>query len=272
MKQPQFSDKRKALRYGALTAVFCLACAVFFLRLVHFQVVSKDKFAPTSSEETVETIKIEAVRGNICDRNGTVLVQSSMRYDFILDYNTMPESKADLNRLLLTAAKAMQDNGVTPASSLCPFVGSYPYFEFSPYFTEGSDMYNEYVRLIEKNYVTSNYTIEQALSELTASDVARYYARRFDIVTETTLEDGSLGFYTEFSGEEIATLVNLRYEMDRVGITPDEPFVLAKNVGFDFYVYARELSGISPVLDGRSETDRIYLEKMIETLSKQLYN
>jgi len=258
LKQNPFTPKRKTVRYLALTAVFCLACAVFFLRLVHFQVVSKDKFAPADGDETVETVKVEAVRGSICDRNGTVLVESRMRYDFILDYNTMPESKSDVNRLLLRAANAMAEKGITPADTLCPFVGTYPYFEFAPGFTEGSDMYNEYVRLIEQNYVTSKYSLEQALAELTASDVARYYARRFDIVSETTLDDGSLGFFTDFTGEEISTLISLRYGIDRVGITPDEPYVLAKNVGFDFYTYALELSGIAPGLDGKSESERIY--------------
>lgn len=252
------STKRKNLRYGALTAIFCLACTAFFLRLVHFQVVSKDKFAPTGSGESVETVKIEAVRGSICDRNGRVLVESLTEYDFILDYNTMPESKTDLNYLLLEAARAMEENGITPAETLCPFVGTYPYFEFSPYFTEGSEMYSEYVRLIEKNYVTSKYSLEQALSELTASDVARYYARRFDIVEETELEDGSLGFYTEFTGEEISALIALRYGIDRVGINPDEPYVLAENVGFDFYVYALEMSGTHPGLDGTSDSVRVY--------------
>ena len=258
MKPNPFTPKRKTMRYTALTVFFCLACAVFFVRLIHFQVVSRDRFAPADTGETMETVRIEAVRGSICDRNGTVLVESRTAYDFILDYNTMPESKEDLNRLLLTAANAMRDKGVTPKDTLCPFVGAYPYFEFSPEFTEGSDMYNEYVRLIEKNYVTSKYPLEQALAELTASDVARYYARRFDIVTETTLDDGSLGFYTDFSGEEIATLINLRYGIDRIGINPDEPYVLAENVGFDFYVYALEMSGVAPGLDGASRTERVY--------------
>ena len=246
------------MRYGALTAVFFIACAVFFLRLVHFQVVSRDKYAPVGENETVETITIEAVRGNICDRNGTVLVESKTKYDFILDYNTMPESKSDLNRLLLKAASAMAEKGIVPADTLCPFVGTYPYFDFSPEFTEGSEMYEEYVRLIEQNYVTSKYPLEQALAELTASDVARYYARRFDIVTETKLDDGGFGFYTDFTGEEISTLISLRYGMDRVGISPDEPYLLAENVGYEFYVYALELSGIAPGLDGRSSSERVY--------------
>lgn len=255
---PQKRSKRKYRRYGALIFAFCIVCAVFFVRLIHLQVVSQDKYAPEGGDETVELVRVEAVRGSICDRNGTVLVESRPTYDFILDYDTMPASKSDLNRLLLKASEAMKKNGITPADSLCPFVGEYPYFEFSPEFTDGSAMYNEYVRLIEKNYVTSKYPIEQALAELTASDVARYYARRFDIVEETETADGGFGFYTDYTAEEISTLISMRYGIDRLGITPDESYVLARDVGYDFYVYALELSGTAPGLDGRSDTQRVY--------------
>jgi len=250
--------KNRYKRSAALIAVFCFICAVFFVRLVHFQIVSKEQYAPANASETVETVTIEAVRGNICDRNGTVLVSSQPFYSFILDYNTMPESKSELNRLLLTAYNAMRLNGVTSKESLCPFVGNYPYFEFSSKLTEGSAMYNEYVRLIEKNYVTSKYPIEQALAELTAADVARYYARRFEIVEEVTLEDGGLGYYSDYTPEEIAVLVALRYEIDRVGIAPDTPFVLAEGISYEFYTYAIELSGVTPGLNGLCEYRRVY--------------
>lgn len=258
MTNRQASLAKKIKRHNALIIVFCVVCAVFFVRLIHLQVISRDQYAPTGGEETVENVSIDAVRGSICDRNGTVLVSSEVSYSFVLDYNTMPASKTELNDLLLKAAEAMSSHGVTPKEGLCPFVGTYPYFDFKSGFTEGSDMYSEYVRLIEQNYVTSKYPLEQALSELTASDVARYYARRFDIVTEVTLEDGSLGYYTDYNGEEISTLISLRYEIDRLGIAPDTPFVLAEDVSYDFYVYALELSGIAPGLDGLSESRRVY--------------
>ena len=103
------------------------------------------------------------------------------------------------------------------AESLIPFKGTYPNFEFSDDFTSNMDKYNEFIRLIEKNYVTDDYTLEMAKAELSATAVARYYARKYEIVKEIKTEDGSFAYESEFTDEEITRLVYLRYEMDRTG-------------------------------------------------------
>lgn len=250
--------RKRSMRYSIIIGVFCLICTVFFMRLVHFQIISRDKYATMGGGSSVESIYVESVRGSICDRNGKVLVSSDTTYDFVLKYDAMPESKKELNRVLLRALEEMELNGVEAKSNLCPFEGTYPYFEFSSELTEESYMYEEYVRLIDKNYVTSSYPIEQALSELTASDVGRYYARRFDIVKESKGTDGETVYTSEFTDEEISRLVAVRYEIDRLGVGPETPFVFAQDVGYDFYIYARELSGIVPGLDSISNVKRIY--------------
>ena len=249
--------KKKNKRHTALIVIFGVICAVFFARLIHFQIISRESYAPVGGE-TVERVYVEALRGSICDRNGKVMVSSEVSYNFILEYDSMPETNEELNRTLLRALNEMDGRGVTPKKGLCPFVGTYPYFSFSPEMTEGSAMYEEYVRLIDLNYVTSSYPLETALAELTASDVARYYARRYDIVEEWQGDDGETYFSSEFNNEEISRLIALRYEINRLGVGPELPFVLAENVGFDFYVYACELSGFVPGLNAVSYSQRIY--------------
>ena len=249
--------RRNARRHTAIIVFFCFVCVIFFARLINLQIVSRDTYAPSSIGATVERVYIESVRGNICDRNGTVLVTNETSYNFVVNYETMPEAKEELNRVLLQAVEAMKSQGVTPKEGLCPFVGTYPNIEFSPDFIEGSDMYDEYVRLLEQNYVTSKFPIEKAL-ELSAIDVARYYTRRFDIVKEKELSDGGFSYESEFTEEDITELIRLRYEIDRRGLAPDRPFILAEDVDYTFSVYVGELAGIAPGLKIETETKRVY--------------
>ena len=94
-------NRRKGKRYVALAAVFLIACVIFVARLINLQLISRDKYAPADSSETVERIYIEAVRGNLCDRTGKVLVRDSRTYTFVLDYDPMPDTRKELNRVLL---------------------------------------------------------------------------------------------------------------------------------------------------------------------------
>ncbi len=229
------------LRYFILAALFVAACFVFTARLISLQIIFKDKYAPNGAE-SVERVRIESVRGNICDRNGEVLVTDRRTYKFILDYDTIPETKKELNRVLLQAINAMEEAAGESvyAESLVPFKGTYPDFEFADDFTTNWEKYDEFIRLIEKNYVTESYTLDMALSELDATEVARYYARKHKLVTEG---DGDTFSYTsEFTNEEITKLIYLRYEMDRLDFGGNTDFVFITDAAYDFSVYIKELA------------------------------
>ena len=85
--------KNSPRKYLALPLVFVLICMIFVARLVNLQ-FNREKTAQlrTQSEYTVETQVIQALRGNICDRYGNVLVTTSYAYDIIFDYNDMPSN------------------------------------------------------------------------------------------------------------------------------------------------------------------------------------
>lgn len=253
-------NRRKGKRYVALAAVFLIACVVFVARLINLQLISRDKYAPADSSETVERIYIDAVRGNLCDRNGKVLVRDSRTYKFVLDYDTMPDTRKELNRVLLKAVEALEAaaGDSTYAESLVPFKGTYPDFEFSDDFTSNMDKYNEFIRLIEKNYVTKDYTLEMAKAELNATKVARYYARKYNIVTEIATEDGSFKYESEFTDEEITKLVYLRYEMDRTGFGGNKDFVFLTDATYDFNVYIRELAVDGLVIEQDVKREYLY--------------
>ena len=236
--------KRHVARYAAIGIIFCAICVVFLARLINFQILSRDKFAPAGDGVYKERIYIEAQRGDLCDRNGKVLVTSVEKYSLELEYATIPSTKAELNRVILDALYALDTAGAgsTLAESLSPFEGTYPNMTFKAEFTQNLDMYDEFIRLLEKNFVTEDYPLEKVMAENSASSISRYYARKYDIVKEIKTKDGSFAYKSDFTDEEITRLIAVRYEIDRKGFDPDRNFVLATDISYDFNVYVKEMA------------------------------
>ena len=238
MQEQRMIRRRKyAVRYKVLFVLFSVFCAVFLARLINFQIVSRDEYAPVSSgDEQVERIYTDALRGNICDRNGKILVTDDIKYSLILNYITIPSTRAEVNHVILAALNALEAAGgdsVLP-KSMSPFTGTYPNI------TQSREMYDEFVRLLEKNFVTEDYPLEQVMAENGAISISRYYARKYNIVKEQKGEEFS--YTSDFTDEDISRLIAVRYEMDRLGFGPDDPFVLAEDVSYDFSVYIKELA------------------------------
>ena len=244
MQDQKKRPRRNAVRYTALIVIFCAFCALFLARLINFQIVSRAEYAPADTGgETVERVYISAKRGSICDRNGKAIVTSGEKYSLILNYNTIPDTKSKVNELILTALTAIDEAGegsVLP-EDLSPFTGTYPNMTFSEKFLQNREMYDEFIRLLEKNFVTSDYPLEEVMANESAESISRYYARKYAIVKEKKV-NGEFTYTSEFSDEEISRLINVRYEIDRLGITPDKPFVLAEEISFDFSIYIKELN------------------------------
>ena len=235
--------RRSTVRYTAIAVVFFLICVIVLARLINFQIISKEDYAPAgNSGEYVERVYVESLRGNICDRNGKVLVTNETVYGLIINYATIPDTKAEVNEVLLAALNAIDKAGeesVLP-KDMSPFSGTYPNMTFSESFLSDLDVYNEFIRLLEKNFVTNDYPLEDVLAYESAESISRYYARKYEIVKEKKSADG-FSYTSEFTDEEISRLINIRYEMDRLGFGPDDPFVLAEEISYDFSVYVKEL-------------------------------
>src|SRR4026208_394172 len=65
-----------ALRVAILGGIALLLFAIIFFRLWYLQVLSGDKYLAEANDNRVRQVKVEAPRGQIVDRNGTVLVDN----------------------------------------------------------------------------------------------------------------------------------------------------------------------------------------------------
>ena len=65
-----------ALRVAILGGVALALFAIVFFRLWYLQILSGDHYLAQANDNRVREIKVEAPRGRIVDRNGTVLVDN----------------------------------------------------------------------------------------------------------------------------------------------------------------------------------------------------
>jgi penicillin-binding protein 2 len=76
VEEPYRLTPKLALRVGILGAVALAAFAVLFLRLWALQVLSSAQYLNAAQNNQLRTIRLEAPRGSVLDRNGHVLVEN----------------------------------------------------------------------------------------------------------------------------------------------------------------------------------------------------
>lgn len=237
--------KNTSRKYLALSLMFALICMIFVARLVNLQ-FNKEKTEElrAKSEFTTETEVIQALRGNICDRNGKVLVTTSYAYDIIFDYNNMPDDFVEFNRTILYVVEALDDtqNNQYRTSDLFPFAGEYPNFSYSSEATtEGTATYNALNKMLK----------ELDMQGKGAQEVTEYFVNRWKL--NKLDENGN----PIFSNYEIGQLVRVRYDMLRTQFSSLSPYCVASRVDISFVTYIKEL-GLVGVAD-RINSQRTYI-------------
>jgi len=74
VEEPYRLTPQTALRVAVLGFLALAVFAVLFLRLWALQVLSGDRYLSVANDNRVRTVRLEAPRGPIVDRNGHVLV------------------------------------------------------------------------------------------------------------------------------------------------------------------------------------------------------
>ena len=85
------SRSRSISRLWGLGIVFLLVCAFYVVRLGILE-LHPDNIGGHKQDGTTErTVVVQAVRGQIYDRNGVPLVVNEYTYNLTLDYSVLPE-------------------------------------------------------------------------------------------------------------------------------------------------------------------------------------
>ena len=226
MKMPKIG------KIGRSAACILLVLAVFVvyeLRLVQWQVFQGDEFEQLSLSNRTDTIQIDAARGEILDRNGTVLAGNRTSYNIVYDALDMDYSAR--NATILQVLDLLESRDEEWRDRL-PIVlaedGTYQY-------TEDSD--SEIATLQEFLELAEYATAEDCMTAL---------ARQYDC--------------QGYSLEDARNVVSVRYSMTQDGFSRTNPYVIAEDVSAETVGVISERSEEWPGIETRVAVTRYYGE------------
>src|SRR5919106_144489 len=88
-----------ALRVAILGGIALVLFAIIFFRLWYLQVLSGDRYLAEANDNRVRSVKVEAPRGEIVDRNGTVLVDNRLALVVQVQPDQLPENRVRRTRM-----------------------------------------------------------------------------------------------------------------------------------------------------------------------------
>ncbi len=201
------------------------------LDLMKIQIVNGDSYLEQAESTTIYTQTISAPRGQIVDASGEWLVSNKSGLNVVLDKAFFPSDDDEINRIIITAIRIFEEEGVSWNDSL-PITTTTP-FEFE----EDSDsnvaklrtnigvqVYGDAIDCM--NAMIDNYGISDEYTEEEARAIAgvRYtmYLRDFSISNSFTLAE-------DIPMSAAVKLKELTAELDGVDIV--EEAVRVNNVG-----------------------------------------
>ncbi|MGH2979837.1 MAG: hypothetical protein ACRDLQ_09415, partial [Solirubrobacterales bacterium] len=99
-----------ALRVAILGGIALVLFAVIFFRLWYLQVLSGDRYLAEANDNRVREVKVEAPRGRIVDRNGTVLVDNRTALVVQVLPERLPDDRARRARMTRRLAHVLSRN------------------------------------------------------------------------------------------------------------------------------------------------------------------
>ena len=226
MKMPKLG------KIGRSAACILLVLAVFVvyeLRLVQWQLVEGDKYEQLSLSSRTDTIEIEAARGEILDRDGTVLAGNRSSYNIVYDALDMDYDRR--NATIIQVIDLLEERGETWRDRL-PIVlaedGSYQYKEDS----------ESAIQTLQEALSLAEYaTAEECMAEL---------AQQYDC--------------QGYSKEDMRNVASVRYSMTQDGFSRTSPYVIAEDVSAETVGAISERSEEWPGIEIRVAVTRYYGE------------
>ena len=217
------------IRYMAVAAVFCLICVIYLGRLFYIQISGRENSYDTGT--TTRRVTIQAVRGELYDRNGNPLVTNSYTYDLTLSYSTlMTSGLRRANETCLHLITALRDTGEESkhVEKYFPFDGAYPYYTLTE---EAED--SDSIPFYRMRKVLKAIGLDE---DATVDEIVKYYISTYDLLA-TDANDRRV-----YDDDEVDRLIRLRYDMDAMSFKSTGEYTFAENAGLPLMTYVKELA------------------------------
>ena len=218
-------------RYLGIVLVFCLISVIYLGRLFYLQILCGP---PDSGSDTdTRRVTVQAVRGEIYDRNGVPLVTNRYTYDLTLSYSTLASGGLHrANETCLTLDRALDSTGEggKHTEKYFPFDGTYPYYHPSEAAKDpDSTVFYRFGKVLSAIGLKESATAEQ---------VVKYYVSTYDLLA--TDANGR----RVYDDDEVDRLIRLRYDMDAVGFKTAGEYTYAEDVSLELMTYVKERSPV----------------------------
>ena len=215
------------LRYLGIVALFCLVCVIYLGRLFFIQISGREN--QYTADTTQREVTVQAVRGEIYDRNGVKLVANRYSYDLSLAHaQFFSLSVQERNEVCLGVQNALAKRGGEGVreQKFFPFEGTYPNYTYSADTLDGDSI--RYYRL---KRVLGDVGLK---ADTTAIDLRDYYTDTYDLLQLDNQGN------RRYSDKEIDTLIRMYYDIDATRFRSSGEYVLCEGVDMSLMTYIKE--------------------------------
>lgn len=193
-------------KYPKTTITVCIIItlaffAIFTARLVDWQLIHGSEYSELAKRSTSYTVKTDATRGEILDKNGSGLVVNTTRYKIVIDKLYVNEDTLDTN--LLALINLMDLSGDKWEDTL-PIALSGSTFSYK---NDADDKISE---LLSEDFLNLD-------KNTTAPDCFNSLVKRYEIDERLSLK-------------EQRNLVSVHYNMELTGYSNSNPYIFAKDI------------------------------------------
>ncbi|MBQ2240870.1 MAG: hypothetical protein II319_01875 [Clostridia bacterium] len=211
-------------RYIIISAFFVLICTVYVFSAFRIQSLYGGADAEVDNGYTERYVTLSAVRGEIFDTSGNILVSNEYIYSLIYDYSAMRKTYSEQNEDILTVLRLLKGTDFRTESQ-CPFKGEYPDITFDVDILKSSTVKARLARIIG----------ELSLAEdAPAAEIAKAIAKKY-VMLDASDEP-------KYTADEMTELIRVRYEMDAIRFSAVEPYIFAEGIDMAIVTAVRELN------------------------------
>ena len=223
------------IRIWTIAVLYIAISLIYVGRLLYLQVSGQDYYSMSTPSRTYSrTVRIQAQRGEIFDRNGNALVSNRYSYNIALDYASLPaddKASCDIMIFLADAARLLgqEDCIAEPKESLTVTAetGVGLSYSISDSFLDSSRG-RKYTKLLRDLNVAEGASLEEQ-----ADALLLHYG-----IAEWNREDECLEY--NYTYESCAFLLELRLDMDLSGFSSVSPYVLIEGADIELITAAGE--------------------------------
>ena len=212
------------LRFNALSILIYVMGAILIVQLFNLQIVKGSDYRETSNTRLTRESTLYAARGNIVDRNGSVIAGTEMTFALEL-YKTKLDNDV-LNNSILAVINTLEENNDKYTDTFPIKINP---FEF--------DFSNE----SKKNDWLKRYNIEQDSSP---EDVFNYFKDRYDIKCENI--------------EDVRKILTVRYRITSEGYSATKSLTISNSISRKSALVFDEQSYKYPGIDVVISSQRSY--------------